>query len=84
MKIIWTKHAKERQKQWQNKLGITRDEVENILKNPEQIGSGDMEIKIAQTKRGNGLLRVAFKEIDGLRKIITLYWSSKIEKYWKE
>jgi len=30
-KIIWTKHAEERQKEWEIKLGITRQDVENVL-----------------------------------------------------
>ena len=83
MNILWTKHAYERQKQWQLKLGITRKEVEDVIKNPEQVIVGDSEIKIAQSKRGNGLLRVAFKDVEGICKIITLYWTSKVGKYWK-
>ena len=53
MEIIWTKHAEDRQKQWERK---TRD----------------------------GLLRAPFIEIEGKRKILTLYWTSKVGKYWKE
>jgi len=41
MIIIWTRHSEERQKEWQKKLGITRQEVEQTLMNPEQIVSGD-------------------------------------------
>ncbi len=40
MKIIWTRHGEDRQKEWEKKLEITRQEVENILKDPEQIVSG--------------------------------------------
>jgi len=28
MKIIWTKHAEERQNQWEQKLKITKKEIE--------------------------------------------------------
>lgn len=39
---------------------------------------------IAQSKRENGLLRVAFKEMGDAKKVVTVYWISKIEKYWRE
>jgi hypothetical protein len=29
MKITWTRHAEERQKEWQKRLGVTREEVGN-------------------------------------------------------
>lgn len=84
MKFVWTNHALERQKQWQIILGITRDEVEAVVENPEQIVKGDLDIFVAQSKRGNGILRVPFINIKDGKKIITLYWTSKIEKYWKD
>jgi len=55
-----------------------------VLLNPEQIVSGDKDVWVAQTRRGDGLLRVPFIEVGGIRKVLTLYWTSKIEKYWKE
>ena len=84
MRIIWTRHAEERQKEWEKKLGITRGEVEDVLRNPEQIVPGDREASVAQSRRGNGLLRAPFVEIAGTRKVLTVYWTSKVEKYWKE
>ncbi len=81
--IIWTKHAEERQKEWEKKLGITRKEVEDLLNDPDQIVTGDMDVPVAQGKRQNGLLRIPFREIGQDWKIITVYWTSKIEKYWK-
>ena len=84
MKIFWTKHAEERQKEWEKRLNITRQEVENLVKNPDQIVPGDQTALIAQTKRGKGLLRVPFIETEMERKILTIYWTSKIERYWKE
>ena len=43
MEIIWTKHAEERQKEWEKILGVTRQEVENLASYPEQIIHGDMD-----------------------------------------
>ena len=83
MRIIWTRHAEERQKEWEKKLRITRDEVESLVNSPGQVVSGDMGIRVAQGRTRNGLLRVPFvRTEDGLR-IITVYWTSRIEKYWE-
>jgi len=84
MRIVWTKHAEERQKEWERKKGITKLEVEDLLNSPEQIVSGDMDALIAQSRKHSGVLRVTFKEIGDGRKVITVYWTSKIEKYWEE
>lgn len=84
MKIIWTRHAEDRQKEWERKLGITRQEVEDILRNPEQMVAGDQDIMVAQSRRGNGLLCGAFDDVEGDRKVLTLYWTSKVVKYWGE
>ena len=84
MEIIWTRHAEERQEEWRTKLGITRQEVEDLLRDPEQVVSGDLEALVAQARRGNGLLRIPFVETERGRKILTVYWTSKVEKYWRE
>lgn len=84
MKVIWTIHAESRQKEWERKLGIKKQEVENLMSNPDQVVPGDKDILVAQARNRNGLLRVPFLEIGGDRKILTVYWTSKIEKYWKE
>lgn len=84
MKIVWTKHAEDRQKEWEKKLGITKQEVENALNIPGQTVPGDMGVPVARKKTRNGLLRIPFREIDENLKILTLYWTSKVEKYWKE
>ena len=83
MKIVWTRHAEERQEAWEKVLGITRVEVEDLLMDPQQVVPGDRDVFVAQGKRGRGLLRVPFIEAEGGRKIVTIYWSSKVEKYWK-
>lgn len=84
MRIIWTKHGEDRQREWEKKLAITKQEVEDLLTEPEQVISGDMNIQVAQARTRNGLLRVAFVEQEENRKVLTVYWTSKISKYWKE
>ena len=49
--------------------------MEQVLNNPEQIVPGDQDTLVAQARRGNGLLRVPFVEVEGKRKVLTLYWS---------
>jgi len=51
MKIVWTKHAEDRQREWEKKLEITRQEVENMIRRPEQIVPGDQNTLVAQSKR---------------------------------
>jgi hypothetical protein len=41
MECLWTKQAEERQKEWQTKLGVTREEVEEVLRYSGQIVAGD-------------------------------------------
>jgi hypothetical protein len=84
MKIIWTKHAEDRQKEWYKKLGITRQKVEDLAHQPEQIVPGDMNVRVAQAKTYNGLLRVPFVTVGEDKKILTVYWTSRVEKYWKK
>lgn len=43
-----------------------------------------MDALVAQARIRKGLLRVPFVEIEGKRKILTVYWTSKVERYWKE
>ena len=84
MNIVWTRHAQERQEEWQKKLGITPQEVEEVLRNPEQVVPGDLEALVAQSRRGNGLLWVPFVEAEGRLRILTVYWTSRIGQYWRE
>jgi len=84
MTIIWTKHAEDRQREWDKKLGITRQKVEDLMRQPEQIVSGDMNVLVAQARTCNGLLRVPFVTTGDDKKILTVYWTSRIEKYWKK
>ncbi len=83
MNIIWTKHAQERLAQWQQKLKILKQDIENIVLNPQQIVEGDLGTSVAQSKFENGLIRVVFTKDSGNLKVLTLYYTSKIDKYWK-
>ena len=83
MKVIWTRHATERQREWQRTLGITIPEVEAVVLNPAQIVAGDAGDWIAQSYQGKGLLRVPFVQVGDDRKVLTVYWTSKVAKYWK-
>lgn len=81
--IVWTKHAEERQQQWNDRLKITREEVEAVLQTPQQVVA-ENDVLVAQTKRGNGLLRVVFVEIGRTYRILTLYWTNQVKRYWQE
>jgi hypothetical protein len=83
-KIIWTRHAESRQKEWEQKRGITRFLIEEVITNPGQTVPGDLNALVAQTKFGGGLIRVPFLQEQDELKILTLYWTSRVEKYWKE
>ncbi|MGA0198653.1 MAG: DUF4258 domain-containing protein [Prochlorotrichaceae cyanobacterium] len=83
MKIHWTKHAEERQEQWQQRFQITREEVENVLTAPEQVVP-EGEALVAQSKRGEGLLRVVYVEIAQTQRILTVYWTNQVKRYWRE
>lgn len=84
MGIIWTRHADERLKEWEKKIDISRQEVEDLLQAPEQVVPGDMMAFVAQKKKQDGLLRVPFMAIGNDRKILTIYWTSKIDRYWRK
>jgi Domain of unknown function (DUF4258) len=84
MECLWTRHAEERQQEWQTKLGVTREEVEEVLRHPEQIVAGDQSALIAQSRRDDGLLRVPFLSVGEDRKILTVYWTSRIGRYQKD
>jgi hypothetical protein len=83
MQIVWTKHAKERQQQWSERFGITKEEVETTVTNPQQTIL-ENDVWVAQVKRGNGLLRVPFVEIGNTKRILTLYWTNQVKRYWQE
>ena len=83
MNITWTKHAQIRQKEWQKKIGVTKQEVEEILRNSGQVVHGDLNIG----STGENLKRLDARAIfrGELRsEDIAVYWTSKVEQYWRE
>jgi len=82
-KIEFTKYA-ELQVQERN---MSYKDILDTLKSPGQILSAKKGRKIAQKKlnRGGeeGLLRVIFEEKVDAKVVVTVYWTSKIEKYWR-
>jgi hypothetical protein len=84
VEIVWTQHAEERQQEWEKRLGISREEIEAVLLNPEQILPDDDGVRVAQSRRGNGLLRVPYAEIGTSKRILTVYWTNQIKRYWQE
>lgn len=64
MEIVWTEHAKDRLGPWSEKRGVTREEVEQVVEEPGQVVSGHGDALVAQSRRGPGLLRVPYVEVD--------------------
>jgi len=57
--------------------------VEQVLTSPQQIVvEGD--VFVAQSQRGEGLLRVVFVEIGSTKRILTLFWTNQVNRYWQE
>ena len=82
MDIVWTRHAEERLRQWNEERGVTREDVEHVVTTPDQVVPGHGEAQVAQSRQGPGLLRVPYVEEDEGRILLTLYWTSKTDKYW--
>ena len=84
MEIIFSKHALFEMKRRQ----ITKKIVKDILKNPHQKISSKTGRIIIQGKyidknlKKEMLLRIIGKEKGNIFSVITLYKTSKIEKYW--
>ena len=82
-KVEFTKYAK---LQIQER-GIEHEDILNTLQSPGQVLSGRKGRKIAQKKVNQGgekgLLRVIFEEKVDVKIVVTVYWTSKIEKYWR-
>lgn len=83
-KVEFTKYA---ELQIQER-GIDRRDILDVLKSPGQVLSAKKGKKVAQKKLSReekeGLLRVIFEEKVDTKVVVTVYWTSKIEKYWRE
>ena len=81
--IQFTKYAKLQMREREIEY---RDVLETV-RSPGQILSGKKRRKIAQKRLERngqkGLLRVILKEKAKVKLVITVYWTSKIEKYWR-
>jgi len=77
MKIVFIPHAIDRMK----KRGITKEMVLETIKNPEKVVEGYKNRKVAQRMFGNMLLRVIYEEREDCLEIITVYLTSKVDKY---
>ena len=83
-KFILLKHLKIQAKERKINIKI----IEDTILNPEQIISKPKNLKVAQKKYFDNkinkeyLIRVIFKEEEDLRIGVTVYKTSKIEKYW--
>ncbi|BAU13298.1 hypothetical protein LEP3755_38370 [Leptolyngbya sp. NIES-3755] len=83
MEIVWTLHAEQRQQQWEERLGITKQEIESVLLAPEQSVPDEEDVFVAQSRRGDGLLRVVYAEVGATYRILTVYWTNQINRYWQ-
>lgn len=83
MKVLWTRHADDRLKLWGRSKGITKNDVEFVLQWPAQVVDGIDNVKTAQRPWKEGLMRVPFVDTPDGRKVLTLYWTSKVIKYWR-
>jgi hypothetical protein len=81
--IIWTQHAEERLRQWQMRFNLSESEIELCVLNPEQVVQED-DVQVAQSRYAGGLLRVVYADVALTRRIITLYWTNQVSRYWIE
>ena len=84
MRIHWTRHAVDRQKTWFASHGIGVADIERTVTGPEQTIAGEFGVTIAQSRLLGGLLRVPVVEVEEGRRIVTLYWTTPVERYWKD
>jgi len=85
-RVILTSHARFEAK----RRAISTKLIRKVASKPEQLIKGRKKKWIAQSKyfdeleQQTMLLRVIFEETKDVRKIITVYKTSKIDKYWKK
>ncbi len=63
---------------------MTREEVEDLVSRPVQVVPGDLGTLVAQAPREEGLLRAVFVEEADERRIVTVYWTSRVGRYWRQ
>jgi len=77
MPIKFTKHALERMKI----RGITREEIIEIINNPDKLTQDNHGNFIAQKAKKKYLLRVFYYTQENSNIVITAYKTSKMDKY---
>ncbi len=82
--IIFSGHAR----QEMLRRNITQVQIEDVVRNPEQIVSVNLERSIYQSKlelnQKEYLLRVVVDIRGESLTVVTIYKTSKIKKYWRE
>ena len=82
--IIFSDHAR----QEMLRRNITQVQIEDVVRNPEQIVSVNLERSIYQSKlelnQKEYLLRVVVDIRGESLTVVTIYKTSKIKKYWRE
>lgn len=83
MKVVWTDHARVRQGAWEERLGISASTVERVARSPEQVVPGRGRARVTQARWQHGLIRVIFVDHGEERRLITVYWTSQVDRYWR-
>jgi hypothetical protein len=82
--IIFSDHAR----QEMLRRNITQAQIEDVVQNPEQIVSVNLERSIYQSKlklsQKEYLLRVVVDIRGESLTVVTIYKTSKVKKYWRE
>ncbi len=80
--IIFSDHAR----QEMLRRNITQAQIEDVVQNPEQIVSVNLERSIYQSKLSQKeyLLRVVVDIRGESLTVVTIYKTSKVKKYWRE
>ncbi len=77
MKVLFIPHALERMRE----RGIPKDLVIETLNSPEKVTTGYFGRKIAQKRLNGRLIRVVYEEEENEVVVITVYITSKLNKY---
>jgi len=85
MKFEISRHARNEM----NRRGISEDLIQDVLQNPGQIVDEYGNMKAYQSITGsetgkNYLVRVIVNDAVEPDKVVTVYKTSKIKKYWRE
>jgi len=77
--ILFTRHSLERMKQ----RGISRDTVIRAIDSPNSVVPDNYGNRVAQVMEGDTMLRVVFREEGRDLLVITVYRTTRLQKYPK-